>query len=355
MELENIRKKIDSLDEKLVHLLSERTKLAVEIGRLKDKQGGPVYAPERESEVYRRIQSLAQEPLSADALKAIYREIMSASLALEKPLTIAYLGPEATFTHLASISKFGSSVGYRPVDSITDVFAEVEKGRADYGVIPIENSTEGVVNHSLDMFMDSDLKICSEIITRISLHLMSNSPLKGIKRVYSKPEAIGQCRRWLEMNLANVDLIDTASTTQAAKRASSEEGSGAIASKLAATYYNLQIVAESIQDSATNQTRFLVVGRQISKKTGEDKTSIMFSIKDKVGALYEILLPFRKNKINLTKIESRPSKQRLWDYFFFVDFLGHVSDPSISRAIREAESKVKFLKVLGSYPIAKSQ
>lgn len=353
MDLEKIRKKIDLIDEKLIRLLNDRTKCAVEIGKVKDKKGGPVYSPERESEVYRRIQDLATGPLSADALKTIYREIMSASLALEKPLTIAYLGPEATFTHLASISKFGSSVNYTPLDSISDVFSEVEKGRSDYGVIPIENSTEGAVSHSLDMFMDSDLKICSEIISRISIHLMSNSSLNAIKRVYSKREAIGQCRRWLESNLPNVDLIDTASTTQAAKRASTEEGAAAIASKLASTYYNVPILAEGIQDSASNRTRFLVIGNQVPKRTGHDKTSVMFSIKDKVGALYEILLPFKKNRINMTKIESRPSKQRLWDYFFFVDFLGHMNDKNVKKVLSEIESHVKFLKVLGSYPIAK--
>jgi len=352
VDLKTIRKKIDTLDERLIALLNDRTKLAVEIGKLKDKNGGPVYAPEREMEVYRRIQELAKGPLPVDSLKAIYREIMSASLALEKPIVIAYLGPEATFTHLASISKFGSSVTYKPLDTITDVFNEVEKFRADYGVIPVENSTEGAVSHSLDMFMDSDLKICSEIVMPISIHLMSSSSLKAIKRVYSKPEAFGQCRRWMETNLPNVDLIDAASTTQAAKRASQEEGSAAIASKLAATYYNLPILESDIQDSSTNQTRFLVISHQTAKRTKNDKTSIMFSIKDKVGALYDILLPFKKAGINLTKIESRPSKKRLWDYFFFVDLEGHMDDKQVQKAVNAIESNVKFVKTLGSYPVA---
>jgi chorismate mutase/prephenate dehydratase len=355
MSLKEIREKIDGIDKRLVTLLNDRTKLAVEIGKLKDKNGGPVFAPEREMEVYRRIQELASGPLPVDSLKAIYREIMSASLALEKPIVIAYLGPEATFTHLASISKFGSSVTYKPMDTITDVFSEVEKFRADYGVIPVENSTEGAVSHSLDMFMDSDLKICSEIVTPISIHLMSNSKLSAVKRVYSKPEAFGQCRRWMETNLPNVDFIDSASTTQAAKRASLEEGSAAIASKLAATYYNLPILEEDIQDSSNNQTRFLVVSHQLAKKTRKDKTSIMFSIKDKVGALHDILLPFKKAKINLTKIESRPSKKRLWDYFFFVDLEGHVDDKAVQKAIDAVEPNVKFVKTLGSYPVAESK
>jgi len=352
MDLGSIRKKIDSLDEKIVALLNDRTNLALEIGKLKDEKGGPIYAPEREIEVYGRIQSLAKGPLPADSLKAIYREIMSASLALEHPLTIAYLGPEATFTHIASISKFGASVSYKPLNTISDVFAEVEKSRANYGVIPVENSTEGAVNHSLDMFIDSDLKICSEIITNISVHLMSNSPLKSIKRVYSKPEAFGQCRQWLEANLPRVELIDTASTTQAAKRASAEDSSAAVASKLAANYYNLTILAEGIQDSSSNQTRFLVIGRQLPKRTGQDKTSIVVSIKDKVGALYELLLPIRKNRINMTKIESRPSKRKTWDYFFFIDLEGHIEDKKVRKTLDQIEQKVKFLKILGSYPVS---
>jgi len=352
MDLESIRKKIDSLDEKIVGLLNERTDLALEIGKLKDKKGGPIYAPERESEVYAKIQSLAKGPLPADSLKAIYREVMSASLALEHPLSIAYLGPEATFTHIASLSKFGASVSYKPLNTISDVFAEVEKSRSHYGVIPVENSTEGAVNHSLDMFIDSDLKICSEIITNISIHLMSNSPLGSIKRIYSKPEAFGQCRQWIEANLPRVEMIDTASTTQAAKRASTEDSSAAIASKLAATYYNLSILAEGIQDSSSNQTRFLVIGRQMPKKTGSDKTSVVVSIKDKVGALYDLLLPIRKNRINMTKIESRPSKRKTWDYYFFIDLEGHIEDKKVRKTLDQIESKVKFLKILGSYPVS---
>jgi len=352
MDLESIRKKIDSVDEKIVQLLAERTELALAIGRLKDAKGGPVYAPERESEVYQRVCALAPGALPADALRAIYREIMSASLALEQPLKIAYLGPEATFTHIAAIAKFGSSVAYRPLNTIGDVFSEVEKSQADYGVIPIENSTEGAISHSLDMFMDSDLKICSEIITNVSMHLMSSSALKSIRRVYSKPEAFAQCRNWLKGNLPNAELIDTGSTTQAAKRAAAEEGSAAIASRLAATYYNLEILASEIQDSTNNRTRFLVIGRHIAKRTGCDKTSIMVSVKDKVGALYELLAPIRQNRINMTKIESRPSRQRVWDYFFFIDLEGHAEDPRVKKTLRQIDRRVKLLKILGSYPAA---
>ncbi|MBI4972156.1 MAG: prephenate dehydratase [Candidatus Omnitrophica bacterium] len=356
MKLEDLRKKIDHLDEKIIQLLNDRTDVALKIGELKKENGAPIYAPDRESEVYAKISSMGKHgPLPSDALKAVYREIMSAALALERPLAIAYLGPEATFTHLASISKFGSSVNYKPCSNIGDVFTEVEKKNADYGVIPIENSTEGAVNYTLDMFIESDLKICSEIIFNIEHHLMSSMKLQDIKRVYSNPMVFGQCRIWLETNLPRVELIETTSTTQAAHRASQESGAAAIASKLAATIYNLNILAERIQDIAGNQTRFLVIGKTLPRKTGRDKTSIMVSIKDKVGALYEMLDPIRKNKINMTKIESRPSKKKAWDYYFFIDIEGHVDDPKVKKMLSAVESKARLLKVLGSYPTENPQ
>ncbi len=354
MKLDDLRKKIDHLDEKIIQLLNERTDVALKIGEVKKEKGSAIYAPDRESEVYSKIAKMAKDgPLPAEALKSVYREIMSAALTLERPITIAYLGPEATYTHLASISKFGSSVNYMPCQNIGDVFLEVEKRNADYGVVPIENSTEGAVNYTLDMFMESDLKICSEIIFDIEHHLMSAQKLKDIKRVYSNPQVFGQCRLWIETNLPRVELIDTMSTTQAAQRAANEAGAAAIASKLAATIYNLSIIAERIQDISGNQTRFLVVGKTLPGKTGHDKTSIMVSIKDKVGALYEMLEPIRKHKINMTKIESRPSKKKAWDYFFFIDFEGHVDDPKVKKMLDEVEKRVRFLKVLGSYPIQK--
>ncbi len=350
MSLEEIRKKIDALDEKIIGLLNDRTRLALEIGKLKQAKDSEVYAPARESEIYRKIDLLAKGPLPNDALKAIYREVMSASLALEKPISVAYLGPEATFTHLASLSKFGSSVRYVPCTSITEVFAEVDHKRVDYGVIPVENSIEGAVSHSLDMFIDSDLKICSEILFEISHNLMATCALKQIKKVYSNPQVFGQCRLWLETNLPRVELIATASTTQAAQRAQTEDGSAAIASKLAATLYSLNILAEGIEDLAHNVTRFLVVGRQMAERTKNDKTSIVVSIKDKVGALYEMLDPIRKNSVNMTKIESRPSKKKAWDYYFFIDMEGHVEDERVKKTLKAIDERVRFLKVLGSYP-----
>lgn len=350
MNLSQLRKKIDELDDKLMALLNERMDLASEIGKLKNAEGKAVYAPERESEIYQKIHSRAEGDVARDALKSIYREIMSASLALEKPLSIAYLGPEASFTHLASMSKFGSSVKYVPCSSINQVFTDVEQKRANYGVIPVENSIEGAVNHSLDMFVESELKICSEVLFSISHHLMSNSDKKHIRRIYSIPQIFGQCRAWIESNLPHAELIETASSTAGAQKAQKEDGAAAIGSKLAATIYGLHVIAEDIQDYAQNTTRFLIVAEQTPPASKQDKTSIVVSIRDKVGALYEMLVPIKKYKINMTKIESRPSKKRAWDYFFFIDFMGHIEDPKIKKMLHEMESKVKYLKILGSYP-----
>lgn len=352
MDLNQLRKRIDALDLKIIELLNKRTSFVCEVGKQKTAAGKAIYAPERESEIYQKIDQLAADGvLPKDGLKAIYREIMSASLALEKPLVIAYLGPEATFTHLASLSKFGSSVRYQPCGSINEVFREVEQARADYGVIPIENSIDGAVSHTLDMFIDSELKICSEIFFAISQNLMSNVPdLKQIKRVYSKAEVFGQCRLWLESHLHHAELMEASSTAAAAQRAAREDGAAAIGSKLAATMYNLPVLAEEVQDFSKNVTRFLVIARQIPAPTRQDKTSILVSIRDKVGALYEMLLPIKKNKVNMTKIESRPSKKKAWDYYFYIDFEGHAETPRVRKMLAEMEKKVKFIKVLGSYP-----
>ncbi len=354
MSLEQIRKKIDALDEKIIGLLNDRTELTLKIGQLKSEEHSEVYAPARESEIYRKIDELAKGPLPKDAIKAIYREVMSASLALEKPMSVAYLGPQASFTHLASLSKFGSSVKYVSCVSITEVFQEVNHKHVDYGVIPVENSIEGAVNHSLDMFIDSDLKICSEVLFEISHNLMAACQLSEIKRIYSNPQVFGQCRLWLERHLPKAELIETTSTTQAALRASQEDGSAAIASALAATIYNLSILEKAIEDLPHNVTRFLVIGRHISKPSKCDKTSILVSIKDKVGALYEMLEPIRKNKINMTKIESRPSKKKAWDYYFFIDLEGHVGEKEVKKTIQAMEHRVRFIKILGSYPSIRS-
>jgi len=353
MSLDDLRKKIDGIDNDIIELLNERTKHVLEIGKEKVEKGKEIYAPDRELAIYNKIDAINKGPLPSDALKIIYREIMSAALSLEKELKIAYLGPEATFTHLAALSKFGSSVEYVSFSSISDVFIAVDKKHVDYGVIPIENSTEGAVNHSLDMFVDTEIKICSEIRFDICHNLMSGSKLKDITKIYSKAEVFGQCRMWLEANLPRIPLIETTSTTVAAKKASSEDRAAAIASKLASTIYGLPIIEESIEDSSQNMTRFLVIGRTIPEPTGSDKTSVMVSIKDKIGALYDLLQPIKKNDLNMTKIESRPSKKKAWDYYFFIDIDGHIKDENVKKTLAEMEDSVKFLKVLGSYPIPK--
>ncbi len=353
MTLSQLRKKINEIDEKIVSLLNQRAKLCLGIGKLKAKKKASVYVPDREKSIYDRILKSSKGPLSKKALAAIYREIMSGSLALEKAIRIAYLGPPATFTHIAALKKFGSQVRYQPVNNISDIFTEVERGRCDYGVVPIENSVEGAVNHTLDMFTESDLKICSEISLEISHNLLAKSkkPMK-IKRIYSNPQVFGQCRLWLEANVPNAELIEVSSTTKAAEEAAKRKDSAAIASKLAAECYGLRIIARSIEDSAHNVTRFLIIGKTESQPTKTDKTSIMFSVKDKVGALHDMLVPFKKRRINLTKIESRPSKKRAWQYYFFVDMEGHNKSKKVQQALNELSKKCAYLKVLGSYPKA---
>jgi chorismate mutase/prephenate dehydratase len=352
MKIKKLRKQIDVTDKKILGLLNKRASIAVEIGRLKGRKKEGTYVPYREKDVYKKIISENKGPLKPKALKAIYREIFSSTLNLQKPLKIAYLGPGLTFTHLASMKKFGSSVDYTSCESITDVFDEVEKGRADYGVVPIENSTEGAVSHTLDMFIDSELKICSEVYLAISLNLISVlKSQSGIKRIYSKAEVFAQCRKWLEMNLPKAELVDCPSTSKAAELASADKKSAAIASSLAAEKYKLNLLAPSIEDGKHNVTRFLVIGAGTqSRPTKDDKTSVMVSIKDRVGALYDILSLFKKHRINLTKIESRPSKRKVWDYFFFIDMEGHHGDKNVRSVLSKLEKETSFLKILGSYP-----
>jgi chorismate mutase/prephenate dehydratase len=277
---------------------------------------------------------------------------MSSALALEKSMTIAYLGPEATFTHQAAIQRFGSSLLYAAQKTIADVFNEVAKGRADYGVVPVENSTEGVVTHTLDMFVDSDLKIVSQIVLPISHCLVSKSRRERIKKLYVHPQSLAQCRAWVHKNLAGAEIVETSSNARSAELAAQEKHSAAIAGLLAAEKYGVPVLEHDIQDNAANATRFLVLGRKCSPPTGHDRTSLMFSIADEVGALHRALAPFRKYRLNMTKIESRPSKRRAWEYFFFVDCDGHSNDTKVAKAIAQLGSQCSFVKVLGSYPNA---
>jgi len=350
MDLSQLRKKIDALDAKIIGLLNDRAAVTLSIGHEKIKNKKPIYAPEREQDVLRRIKNLNAGPIKPEAIEAIYREVMSASLALEKPLRIAYMGPEATFSHLASLKKFGSSVTHVPCENVAEVFNRVEGGDCDYGVVPIENSIEGVVTHTMDLLVESDLKICSQLLLDVTHHLMSKSALSQVKEIYSHPQVLGQCRHWLMQNMPKAHLIPVVSTTKAAQMVAKKKNAACIASQVAASLYGLTILKKNIQDSAHNITRFLVISTMDVPQTGSDRTSLVFSIKDKVGALHAMLTPFMKHKINLTKIESRPSKKKAWDYYFFVDCEGHQNDPRVAAALAQLEGMCKFLKILGSYP-----
>ena len=352
MNIHKHRRAIDKLDGQIVRLLNERTKHVLAIGDMKLKAGEEIYAPHRERAVLERICQLNPGPMTDEQLRAVYREVMSSALALEKTMTIAYLGPEATFTHQAAIQRFGSSLKYSPQKTITDVFNEVSKKSADYGVVPVENSTEGVVTHTLDMFVDSDLKIVSQIVLPISHCFVSRYPREKIKRIYVHPQTLGQCRNWLQKHFPNADLVETSSNAKSAQLAAeaNHPGTAAIATQLAAEKYKLPILEQDIQDNAANATRFLVLGRQCSPPTGDDRTSLMISVADKAGALHEAIAAFRRYQINMTKIESRPSKRKAWEYFFFIDCDGHAQDRKVASAIRLLGEHCNFVKILGSYP-----
>lgn len=350
-KLEEIRSNIDSLDDKILKLLNERASFVIEAGQAKTKGKREIYAPEREKEIYQRLIKNNKGPFPNQALKNVYREVMSASLSLEKQLKVAYLGPKATFTHQACMQYFGLSTEFVSEKDIGDVFDDVERGKVDFGVVPIENTTEGVVSHTIDMFVTSDMKIFGEIIMEVSLSLLSRTGvLKDIKKIYSHPHAIAQCKEWLKEHVPDIPVFDVSSTAMAAQTASEDHDSAAIASEFAATLYDLQVIERKIEDHTNNFTRFFVIGKKSPDKSGHDKTSIMFTIKDVSGALYKMLKPFADKGINLTKIESRPQKGKAWEYLFFVDMDGHLSDTKVSEALKELESQCSFMKVLGAYP-----
>jgi len=350
MNLAEYRHAIDRLDAQIVKLLNERTQRVLEIGRVKLKSGEEIYAPHRERAVLLRVCRLNKGPITNDSLRAIYREVMSAALAVEKPMTIAYLGPEATFTHQAALQRFGGSLRYSPLKTVADVFNEVAKRRADFGVVPVENSTEGVVTHTLDMFVDSDLKIVAQIVLPIQHCLLGRTRRSQIKKLYVHPQTLAQCRNWIQKSFPTAEIIETSSNARSAEFAAKERNAGAIAGLLAAEKYGLPVLEHDVQDHAGNATRFLVLGRQCSPPTGHDRTSVMFCIADKVGALHSSIAPFRRCQINMTKIESRPSKRKAWEYFFFVDCDGHFSDKRVAKALSLLAEHCVFVKVLGSYP-----
>ncbi|MFW6134741.1 MAG: prephenate dehydratase [Elusimicrobiota bacterium] len=354
--MKEIRKKIDQIDTQISSLLDERAKLVKQIGIKKQKDNEPVFAPHREKKIIERLsgESDNEEGFPVQAKMNIFSEIFAASRSMQEKLTVTYLGPEATYTHLAATRQFSDYCNYSPSSSIAQVFREVEKQRANYGVVPVENSTEGIVSHTLDMFIDSDCKICAELLMEISHNLVSKEKeLSKIRTVYSHPQALSQCGIWLEENLPHADYIEVSSTSKAALKAANKKGTAAISSSMAAKLYDLNILAERIENYKENVTRFFVIGNEITKPSGEDKTTIMFSIKDRVGALHDILVPFKKNNINLTKIESRPSRMKAWEYIFFVDFEGHISEQVVNKALDELKGNCVFIKVLGSYPKAR--
>jgi chorismate mutase/prephenate dehydratase len=352
VNLDDIRRQIDTIDQELLGLLNRRADLVHEVGVVKKRDGLQIYAPEREEALLRRLISMNEGRLSETSIRAIYREIMSAALALEDDLKIAYLGPEGTWTHQAAVKKFGHSVSYSPQPNFSDVFDQVTRRKADYGVVPIENSTEGAVSHTLDLFVDSPLHICSQILLRIENCLMAAIPRGEIRTLYSHPQVFGQCRSWIHKNFPNADLVEVSSTTKAAQIAQEQakQGAAALGGPLAAEIYGLDLLETNIQDRATNTTRFLVIGEKTCPPTGHDRTSILFAIHDRPGSLVKALQAFDNFHINLSKIESRPSKRKDWEYVFYVDLAGHCEDPQVAEALAELHQHCSMIKLLGSYP-----
>ena len=355
--LEEVRGRIDAVDEQLHRLLNERARLAQRVGISKSHDGRTVdfYRPEREAQVLRQARARNAGPLRDEEVLRLFREIMSACLAQQEPLKVAFLGPEGTFTQTAVLNHFGHSVRALPLASIDEVFHEVEAATADFGVVPIENSTEGTVNHTLDRFLTSPLKICGEVELRIRHHLMGTmSALSRIVRVCSHPQSLAQCRQWLEEHLPGIEQVPVASNAEGARRARDEKGRAAIAGETAAEVYGLKILAAEIEDRADNTTRFLVLGRKLFTPSGEDRTTLLVSVghTDAPGALYRLLEPLARHRVSLTRIESRPSRWRKWDYVFFMDLEGHADEPHVARALAALKKRASLFRVLGSYPRA---
>lgn len=344
------RTSIDAIDDAILKLVNERAAHAQAIGRLKN---GTVYRAEREAQVLRRIKENNPGPLPGETVARLFREIMSACLALEKPLTIAYLGPQGTFTQAAAIKHFGHAAQTDPCAAIDEVFRKVEAGMADYGVAPVENSTEGMVSRTLDLLLQSPLMICGEVELRVHQFLLrKGSGLEGICKVYSHAQSIGQCHEWLNKNLPGVERVQVASNAEAARLAAEDAASAAIAGEMAGEQYGLDAVARNIEDEPNNTTRFLVLGSHDAAPSGRDKTSLVVSARNRPGAMHELLAPLARHGVSMTKLESRPSRTGMWEYVFFVDVEGHRQDPAVAQVLAELQEKAAFLKVLGSYPVA---
>ncbi|MFC1762855.1 prephenate dehydratase [Planctomycetota bacterium] len=353
MSLDELRKRIDDIDRQLVHLMNERAKVVVEVGKFKSKTDGPIFAPDREKQVFERIEQVNEGPLPDRTLRAIWRELMSGSFFLERPLRIGFLGPKGSFSHNAAMLKFGQSVEYESLTDIAGIFDEVSRGHCDLGVVPVENSTGGGVTETLDAFIESNVKICAEVYLAIHHNLLANCAPEEITKIYSKPEIFAQCRKWLSATFKDTETIPVASSARAAQMAAEEPGTAAIGSSVAAELYGLKVVYENVEDTANNITRFVVINREDARPTDEDKTAILFSTSHKAGALADVLEVFRRFEINLTNIESRPSKKREWEYYFFVDFLGHRTDQRVIDGLEETRQHCLQLSVLGSFPRAK--
>lgn len=358
-QLQALRLRIDSLDEKILELISERARCAEEVARVKTASlpagEKPVfYRPEREAWVLKHIMELNRGPLHNEEVARLFREIMSSCLALEQPLKVAYLGPEGTFTQAAALKHFGHAVVSQPMAAIDEVFREVAAGAVNFGVVPVENSTEGAVNHTLDSFLEHDLVICGEVELRIHHHLLVGETTRTdkISRIYSHAQSLAQCRKWLDAHYPNVERVAVSSNADAAKRVKSEWNSAAIAGDMAAQLYGLSKLAEKIEDRPDNSTRFLIIGNQEVPPTGDDKTSIIVSTNNKPGALHDLLAPFHQNGIDLTRIETRPSRSGKWTYVFFIDFVGHQHDPLVRAVLEKISQDTVAVKVLGSYPKA---
>jgi len=351
--LKSLRSKIDKLDILVLKMVNQRAALAAEIGKVKNDHGTEVFSPAREEEVFQHVIQANKGPLDEGSVRAVFREIMSGSRALQKVLKVAYLGPEYSFSHLAALERFGEGVEYMRVGSIASVFEEVNRSHVEFGVVPLENSTDGGVSDTLDMFTRlPQLKIGAEVRLRIHHNLLANCEQEMIRRVYSKPQALAQCRNWLSKNLPHADLKDVSSTAVAAQLAQQEPGAAAVASRQAASRYNLRILFPDIEDYSHNETRFAVIGHQESNRTGNDKTAIMFRVPHQPGSLVEALEIFKQNKLNLTWIESFPAKLEKPEYVFFVDFEGHVEDLKVKKGLTTLESRCEQFAVLGSFPKA---
>ncbi|MCS6787251.1 MAG: prephenate dehydratase [Thiobacillaceae bacterium] len=350
-ELNRLRGEIDAIDDRLLALMNERARLAQAVGRVKN--GQTTYRPEREAQVVRRMLAANTGPLPAEAVERLYRELMSACRALEEPLTVAYLGPEGTFSEAAALKQFGHAVRTLPMSSIDEVFRVIERGEAHCGVVPVENSTEGAVNRTLDLLLVSPLMICGEVMLRIRQHLLRKGEgLEGIRVVYSHAQSLAQCHDWLNGHLPQAQRIRVTSNGEAARMAAEDATAAAVAGEIAAERYGLTIVARDIEDDPNNTTRFLVLAREDAAPSGQDKTSLVLSTKNKPGTLLTLLTPFARNGISLTKLESRPVRNGLWEYVFYLDIEGHRRDEAVRRTLQEVEPHTTLLKVLGSYPMA---